>query len=347
MKELDVYLEAASAGLPWKKAKEVRAELEDHILTKAELLCLSGQTMDSAIKEVLAEMGDADDLSDDFRQVYPENGLSILMTSLFILLAAFLLFFIQPKSLLETLYFDKNVDIGNGPVYEAIRNAPTEQVFSYIRICFVRKLFDWNIVILQMANLLGSILFACSMRMLRQCSHWLRIGSWLAFIQIALLTVGDVLVMAVEVPAVWYPFLMWLTFSIKSAMFFCAGMGLARMAKRYYIPTSIGGLVAWFWLTFFLPAVFTRAVDKITLFAVFASSMAVPLVLLTKSLWKREAIEPVTPITGIRRKLAWILLPLAAIAGIMALLWMLPYIFPAKTHMLEQVYWKGELLLWM
>lgn len=70
-RELEEFLEKATASMTDKETAEmVRLELEDHILTKAELLCLSGISLRDAVLEVLACMGNADELSENLEEVH-------------------------------------------------------------------------------------------------------------------------------------------------------------------------------------------------------------------------------------------------------------------------------------
>lgn len=71
------YLDRITASiLNPEDAEMVRLELEDHIMTKVELLLLSGTDEDSAIEQTLSEMGDEEELEEDLGMVHSTNRMS-------------------------------------------------------------------------------------------------------------------------------------------------------------------------------------------------------------------------------------------------------------------------------
>lgn len=69
--ELEKYLDKVTASIPNPEdAEMVRLELEDHILTKVEIMLLSGVDEDSAIRQVLIDMGNEEELSEDLGIVH-------------------------------------------------------------------------------------------------------------------------------------------------------------------------------------------------------------------------------------------------------------------------------------
>lgn len=71
IRELEEYLQEVTSKISnEKEALESRMELEDHILTKAELLCLSGTGEREAVLEVLSQMGEREELKEDLGEVH-------------------------------------------------------------------------------------------------------------------------------------------------------------------------------------------------------------------------------------------------------------------------------------
>lgn len=95
MDELNSYLDAATAKIPYRKdARRVRDELEDHILTKAELICLSGLNEEAAIHKAIASMGNVRELTSELAQIHsriPQLEMRRIMSMG--ILAMFILFF--------------------------------------------------------------------------------------------------------------------------------------------------------------------------------------------------------------------------------------------------------------
>ena len=72
--EIKKYLHKVTASIPNPEdAEMVRLELEDHIMTKVELLLLSGSEENNAIHQVLADMGDEEELQEDLGVVHSNH----------------------------------------------------------------------------------------------------------------------------------------------------------------------------------------------------------------------------------------------------------------------------------
>lgn len=73
-KKIEQYLDKITASIPnAEDAKMVRMEIEDHIMTKVEVMLLSGVDEDTAIQQVLISMGDEEELQKDLGVVHSEH----------------------------------------------------------------------------------------------------------------------------------------------------------------------------------------------------------------------------------------------------------------------------------
>lgn len=70
-KRIEEFIENATIGILNSQMKEEAGlELLDHICTKIELKCMTGVAEEEAIQEVLASMGDENEIKEDFSVVY-------------------------------------------------------------------------------------------------------------------------------------------------------------------------------------------------------------------------------------------------------------------------------------
>lgn len=349
MEELELYLDTVTSQIPWKKAKEVRAELEDHIMTKAELICLSGITMEQSIQQVLAEMGDVEALSDDFYEVHKYAEPVALMKSLGLMFAAFVLFSLQFKSLpeliqFEPIYISGSLKIGSS-IGIPVHDGAFLQLYSMIRLAFIKGLYDGKDIVFQFIYLIGSLLLAYGLWELRKCSHALRIAGIVSILHIGFVYIGYLTLWLADFSYAWHVAAANVILFSKILLFALTVLGLYQMGKRYSVHSSPMFFVIGLLLLYILPMRLTRSLDCISVFIVFFLLFLLPYVFFMRQLWKADADEPVCP-ASVRLRLCQGVSCVLLIVGIMAVLLLLPHIYPAQLHEIQHFNYK-EMMLWI
>ena len=347
MEELELYLKAATSQIPWKKSKELWAELEDHIMTKAELLCLTGITMEQSIRQVLNEMGNANELSNDFQKIYKYSQPTALMRSLGLMLTAFALFSLQFKSLLEIIQYEpveisESFRIG-GAFTLSIQKGQIEPLYSVIRLAFIKGLFDWKIILLQFVYLGGNILLICSLWELRTCSRSLRQAWMISIAHIVVLCFSYPCLLLTDFPDAWHMGFAALLLCSKIVLFTLIILGLYQVGRHYYIHASPILFLVGLLLLYILPIRLTRPVDHISISVVFFLFLLTPFISFMRQLWKADADVPVYP-ERIRFYVCQAVIYITMVVGILAIIWLLPKVYPERLH--EHIIYK-DVMLWM